>query len=223
MMHQNNYIVCLLFFTLIFSSCEDKLDGPNLIKKSIAYHDPAGEWKNFQKTFYFRDKRPDKEGREYNVQINIPNSYFKYVNSGQGLVYEVSQESCLTAIGEGADCERALMMRNYYFYLWGLPMKLFDEGTLIDKEVKKELIHDKESFVVRIPYEKDVWYFYFDPEDFRMIAYKFYKDEKNQIGEIVYLENELVVGKMKIPSDRSWFRTESNEFLGTDFLLKAGD
>ena len=125
MIHQNNYLVCLFLFALTFSSCEKNLTGPDLIKKSIAFHDPDGEWKNFQKTLYFRDSRPDKEGRQYTVQMDVPNSYFKYVNSRQGLVYEVSQDSCLTALGEGADCDRALMMRNYYFFFMGPAYEAF--------------------------------------------------------------------------------------------------
>ena len=212
----------LLFLILCFS-CEEKLNGPKLIEKSISYHDPNGEWSNLAKTFYIRDIRPGGDERQYTVSMDIPNDYLKYVNAPQMLVYEVSKDSCLTVSGEGATCERAMMLRDYYFYLWGLPMKLLDGGTQIEKEVQREVIKGIEAWVVRVPYEKDIWYFYLHPEDFRMIAYKFQKDEKKQIGEIIYLENELIVGSMKIPSERSWYRTENDEFLGTDFLLKTED
>jgi hypothetical protein len=80
-----------------------------------------------------------------------------------------------------------------------------------------------QAFVVRVPYEKDIWYFYLHPESYAMVAYKFYQDEEKQQGEIIYLNDEVIIGEMKIPAERSWYRTENDEFLGTDFLLKTED
>ena len=90
-------------------------------------------------------------------------------------------------------------------------------------EYKLEDFNGIEAFVVRVPYEKDIWYFYLHPETYGLMAYKFYKDEEKKIGEIILLKEEVIVGEMKIPSERSWYRTENEEFLGTDFLLKTED
>jgi hypothetical protein len=213
----------IFILVLCFGSCESKLTGSKLIQKSIEYHDPKGQWKDLNKVFYFTDSRPGKPSRQYTVQIDLPGNYFKYINSGENLVYEVNGENCIGFEQGSKECERALMLRNYYGYLWGLPMKLMDKGTEIDNEYKLEDFNGIEAFVVRVPYEKDIWYFYLHPETYGLMAYKFYKDEEKKIGEIILLKEEVIVGEMKIPSERSWYRTENEEFLGTDFLLKTED
>lgn len=204
-----------------FTSCQPSLSGPELVKKSIQYHDPKDEWKNINHLFYFSDTRPDKSSRHYQVSIDVSENYFRYINESEELVYEISKEKCLSDKPERPDCERGLMLRDYYMYLWGLPMKLLDPGTAITEEYQRETIEGIEAYVVQVPYEKDVWYFYLHPENYSLIAYKFYKDEPKAIGEIIYLEGEINIGEMKIPAKRSWYRTENDEFLGTDFLLKT--
>jgi hypothetical protein len=135
----------------------------------------------------------------------------------------VDGDICVSLPKESKDCERAMMLRNYYGYLWGLPMKLLDKGTEIEEKYQMEDLNGIQAFVVRVPYEKDIWYFYLHPESYAMVAYKFYQDEEKQQGEIIYLNDEVIIGEMKIPAERSWYRTENDEFLGTDFLLKTED
>lgn len=217
--HSHTFVVALLI--MLFGSCDPKLTGSKLIQKSIEYHDPKGQWQELNKVFYFADSRPGKPSRQYTVQIDLPNKFFKYINNGENLVYEVDGDICVSLPKESKDCEKAIMLRNYYGFLWGLPMKLKDRGTEIDREYKVEDLNGIQAFVVRVPYEKDIWYFYLHPETYALLAYKFYKDEEKKIGEIIYLKEEVIVGEMKIPAERSWYRTENDEFLGTDFLLKT--
>ncbi|WP_296697835.1 DUF6503 family protein [Algoriphagus sp.] len=201
-------------------SCEPETPktGPELVEKSIRYHDPKGEWGELKATFFLNDSLPPgRDSRSYEFAVDNSKSQMSY--SIEGLKYEVWSDSLVQIQGE-IEKERALRMRNYYTYLWGLPMKLRDPGTLIEKEIKTEEVKGKNYLVVRVPYDMDIWYFYFDPETYKMEAYKFYKDEPNQIGEIIFLEGEIEFSKMKIPANRTWFRTENQEFLGTDMLLE---
>lgn len=136
-----------------------------------------------------------------------------------GVSYLVQHDSLQVVIGD-MSLERALRSRNYYTFLWGLPMKLQDSGTTIDPMTTMEELGGSEYHVVRVPYEKDIWYFYLEPETYRMAAYKFYQDEPNQKGEIIYLAGIAEFAGMKIPANRSWYRTETPEFLGTDKLIR---
>jgi hypothetical protein len=219
----HTYTFAAFIILLLMGSCDSKLTGSKLIQKSIEYHDPKGQWKDLSKVFYFADSRLGKPSRQYTVQLDFPNNYFKYINSGENLVYEVDGDICVSLPKESKDCERAMMLRNYYGYLWGLPMKLLDKGTEIEEKYQMEDLNGIQAFVVRVPYEKDIWYFYLHPESYAMVAYKFYQDEEKQQGEIIYLNDEVIIGEMKIPAERSWYRTENDEFLGTDFLLKTED
>lgn len=208
------FLLCLITF-----ACEkpsDQLSAPELIQKSIEYHDPNQVWSKLKATFEFTDSLPaPRESRSYSVSLE--NNLSKMVYRNQSLTYIVWHDSVQVFNGE-IENERALRMRNYYTYLWGLPMKLNDPGTQIDQEVGKEELNGKSYLVVRVPYEKDIWYFYIDPETYQMEAYKFYQDEPNQKGEIIYLAGLSEFKGLKIPANRSWYRTENDEFLGTDQL-----
>lgn len=190
--------------------------GLQLVEQSIKYHDPKSKWPDLKATFVLKDSLPPgRDSRTYEFAVDNSNSKMSY--SIKGLEYEVWNDSVIQIEGE-IEKERALRMRNYYTYLWGLPMKLNDPGTVIEEEINTEVIDGKEYLVVRVPYETDIWYFYFDPKTYRMAAYKFYKDEPNQIGEIIYLKGEIEYSDLKIPANRNWYRTEKPEFLGTDML-----
>ena len=74
----------------------------------------------------------------------------------------------------GLTCPRLERTRNYYVYLWGMPMKLRDPGTLIGNEAKAVDFEGRPAQEVRVTYSEevgsDVWYFYFDPEDQALIG-----------------------------------------------------
>ncbi|TDQ18927.1 hypothetical protein DFQ04_0738 [Algoriphagus boseongensis] len=212
----------LLAFLAILCSCKKSEQIPQTgrewIEKSISYHDPENAWTKLKASFVIQDSLPPgRDSRFY--EFSLDNSQGKFVYRIAGLHYLVWGDSVQVFEGE-IEKERALRMRNYYSYLWGLPMKLMDQETQIEDEVRTENLNGKTYSVVRVPYEKDIWYFYLDPQTYRMEAYKFYQDEPNSKGEIIYLENEVDFQGMKIPQNRTWYRTETPEFLGTDLLLE---
>jgi hypothetical protein len=214
--------ILLIIIVLGFYSCKTKtaepVTGRDFILKSIQYHDPKGSWTTLKATFVIQDSLPaGRDSRFY--EFSLDNKQSKMVYKIKGLHYIVWNDSVQVFEGE-VEKERALRMRNYYSYLWGLPMKLMDSGTEIEDLVKTEILDGVSYHVVRVPYEKDIWYFYLEPDTYRMAAYKFYQDEPNQKGEVIYLENEVEFQGMKIPANRSWYRTEISEFLGTDQLLE---
>ncbi|WP_155847132.1 DUF6503 family protein [Algoriphagus marincola] len=215
--------ICLC--TVLIFSCSsrqsDGLTGPQLIQKSIQFHDPDGNWAEFKGTLEIEDSLPgDRPSRKYAVSFD--NELSKVIYRKDDLHFIVWNDSVQVFKGEIAQ-DRAIMLRNYYSYLWGLPMKLQDPKTIIEKEIKTEVLNGVAYWVVKVPYEKDVWYFYLDKESFEMKAYKFYQDEAAQKGEIIYLDGLLEVSDMKIPKVRTWYRTEKDEFLGTDFLVRASE
>jgi hypothetical protein len=37
-------------------------------------------------------------------------------------------------------------------------------------------------------------------------------------GEYIILENELMIGGIKMPKDRAWYYNKDDKYLGTDYL-----
>jgi hypothetical protein len=142
--------------------------------------------------------------------------------------FALNQSNEITAEQEkehGLTCDRTEMYKNYYSYLYGLPMKLMDNGTIIDEEVELVIFHDKNYFKLRVTYEaevgSDIWYFYFNTTTYGLEVYQFYHDETKNDGEYILLKELEDVNGMKIPKTRTWYFNENDELLGTDNLIKA--
>ncbi len=187
-----------------------------VLDKAASYHDPNGKWKELNATLLFTETRPSGDDRKTTVVIDNTRSYMK-INRNDENVYEILGESSKVLVGDH-DEARALRMRNYYLYLWGLPMKLYDEGTPFDRDVEEETLNGIKCHVLRVVYEEDTWYFHFDQSSGRMLQYKFYKDEDTGKGELITLEDEITVNGIKIPQKRSWYTLPEMKYLGTDIL-----
>ena len=217
------------------------LSGVDLLEKSIAYHDPSNAWATFNDSLVINMKIPDKPERLSEIKINLPAEYFyvKATNDGNITQYTVDKDNCEIAYNGqknpdaarqkelGISCERASMYKNYYTYLYGLPMKLKDPGTNIDPVVTKKTFKGKEYLVLKASYDpavgSDVWFFYFDPNTYAMEVYQFFKGDPKaagkDTGEYILLTEESTIGGIKFPKNRAWYYNKDDKYLGTDFLM----
>jgi hypothetical protein len=116
----------------------------------------------------------------------LTHQYFKLstVKNGRAVEYVVSNGKSMFSLDgkkEFTDEEvktfnlteaRAQLMENYYTYLYVLPMKLKESGTIINSAVKRKDFLGKEYLVLKVKYDegigKDSWYFYFDPKTYAL-------------------------------------------------------
>ncbi len=116
------------------------------------------------------------------------------------------------------------MYRNYYTYLYGLPMKLKDPGTIISPRVLEKKIHGSSYLVLEVNYEpevgSDTQYFYFDKNSYELKRYQFFHDKSKNDVEYVILENELEIAGIRITKNRSWYYNSDNTYIETDILSK---
>jgi hypothetical protein len=230
----------LLFFTLScfinLQAYAQELSGQQLLKKAIAYHDPKGNWSSFQGKLEIETTPANKTVRASEVLINLPEQSFvlSTVKNEKKVVYDVGlNNTAFTLDGAttfsdeeiktyGLTDARATFMKNYYTFLYGLPMKLTDPGTMIDPMVSKKEFEGKEYLVLKVKYEegvgKDVWYFYFDPTTYAMQVYQFYHDETKNDGEYIVLSGEETFHDMHFPKSRAWYLNTDKRFLATDQL-----
>ena len=189
------------------------LTGPQLLDKAIAYHDPQSKWPTFKGNFTVIMNTPDKPDRQSDIEINLPEEIFKIATSREetNISHVISKETCVITLNGSNNfseeekkkhrltCDRSKLWRNYYTYLYGLPMKLKDPGTIIDPNIQDKEFKGKMYKVLKVTYEQEVggdtWYFYFDNESYAMEVYQFFKDESANDGEYILLTGEeLIVG-----------------------------
>jgi len=231
-------IILFLLTTSFLTSCEKKLTAELLLNKAISYHDPNNNWPTFNGELIVTMETPNNPNRDSNIVINLPKDYFyvKAVSDALTTEYEVKKDGCIITFNGDSNfteevakenrlnCERATMYKNYYTYLYGLPMKLKDEGTIIHDKVEHKTFKGKEYLVLKATYDKtvgsDIWYFYFDPETYGMEVYQFFHDEAKNDGEYILLKEEETINGIKMPKNRAWYTNKENKLLGTDILKK---
>lgn len=229
------------FFILISLSTRSLaqiLSGKELLEKTIEYHDPNSKWSQFNGSFNVSMKSPSRPLRTSNIVIDLMRSFFELnVQIGDNqwkaslldedcdLLFNGSREISTEIEKEfRLNCKRAKMYRDYYTYLYGLPMKLKDPGTLIDPVISQISIEGISYWVLKVEYDpnvgSDTWYFYFDTETFALKRYQFYHDESKNDGEYIILDDEIEIEGILMPKNRSWYYNSDNTFLGTDVLSK---
>ena len=225
----------VLFHIICFGQ---NLTGEELINKSIAYHDPNNSWSRFAGDLNITMETPNRAPRVSSITLDLQKQYFKneYGRDGNTITQEINKKNCSILLNKSQEftaeeektyrlsCEQAKRTRDYYTYLYGLPMKLKDPGTLINPKVEKRSFKGKDYWVAQVNYEKEVgedtWYFYFDPSTFALVVYQFYHDESKNDGEYILLTEESEVNGIKMPKNRAWYYNKDDTYLGTDFLFK---
>lgn len=209
----------------------------HLLATAIAHHDPEGSWGSSAYRMVVRESRPDGSGRDTTLLIDNASGRFQMASlrDGDMLVGELGPDGCTWSVDGSTDfsnetrdhhrltCERLDRIRNYYVYLWGLPMKLRDPGTRLGDEVAAKEFEGKPALELRVTYDEevgsDVWYVYFDPETHALIGYRFYHDEAVGDGEYITLEGVHEGAGLVLPKARAWYTHQERKYLGTDTLM----
>ena len=240
-----NFVVLIFLGSLIFlnnpkntrtNERSFQLSGKELLEKSISYHDPTGLWNKFKGILKIRMTRPERTERNSQIEIDISKSFFKNtIIEGKNKTEQVVvNDNCnITFNGRSTfykdeiqkhklTCSYALKMRDYFTYLYGLPMKLKDPGTIIHSKINSKVFKGNKYLVLKVDYEEPVgsdrWYFYFNSESYKLEAYQFFHDESINDGEYILLSDEKEINGIKMPKIRSWFYNKEDKFLGTDIL-----
>ncbi len=231
-------LILLATLSLSLSATAQNLTGTELLDKTIAYHDPNGNWATLgAKITFAEDERNGKMIKQI-IEFRNGGNYFQgYRSDGEHETVQILDgDSCTLTLDGSSDFtdeerekhrlnpDRAKMMRNYYVYLYGLPMKLKDDGTQIDNEVKQVEFMGKDYLKLKVTYDavvgKDIWYFYIHPDTYEMSAYQFFHDESKNDGEYITLEGMVEVEGIKIPKLRTWYTNKEDKLLGVDDIAK---
>jgi len=198
----------LLLFSVFFSFSQT-LSGDQLLEKSIQFHDPNGNWSTFKGAFLVTMKTPKSSPRKSFIEMDLPQEHFlvKAIKDGVITQYTVDKGICRIAVNGNTtpseallkkhklSCERANLYKNYYTYLYGLPMKLKDEGTIIHQKTTIKTFKGKEYLVLKVSYTKEV-------------------------GKYILLTGLETIHDIKMPKERAWYYNKDDGYLGTDVLSK---
>lgn len=236
------YLFLILFIGAFFNGAAQEITGQQLLDRAINAHDPNGNWNSFKGNLQVTMSTPDKPARVSDILIDLPAQKFSVTATRDSVMtaYIVDKENAsvdkkdlrspktIMVITED-DVQRATFMKNYYTYLYGLPMKLKDEGSIVANDIEKKVFKGKEYLVLKVTYLPgtggDVWYFYFDPTSYKMEVYQFFRTDKNGIllpesGEYILLSDSHLINEIHMPKVRKWYYNKDDKFLGADVITK---
>lgn len=232
----------VLMLPWLSTSCSTEVTAPFALQQSIAYHDPSTEWTTFNDTLRVVATRPDGGYRHSTLHIDVARDIFSIRDSTNGRVIDNrwTADSCQVTLNGSSDfspqvrdslhltCDRLNLLKDYYTFLYGLPMKLTDRGVHLVDTVQLKSFKGTEYVVLEARFAdgvgEDVWFLYLNPLSYRMEVYQFFEtDDAGHIlpesGEYVMLDGEFFVGGMNLPKERSWYTNADDEFLGKDVLV----
>lgn len=207
----------------------------------MKYHDPFNRWSTSSFNMTFDQSRPNAESIKTTVKFKNAGNYFQIIQmkDGREIQRSISDNKCSFDVNGSTEvsqedvkkyrlsCDQIKRIRDYYVYLYGLPMKLTDEGTLVDQNVKINTFQGQDYLELKVTYNesvgKDTWYFYFNQDNYALSGYKFYHDEAINDGEYITLEGIFETNDIKIPKLRKWYVNKDNKFLGADDLISVSN
>lgn len=235
---KNRLLIIILSIGCLTTLKAQEDSALDFLDKVIAHHDPNNNWPTFKGDLVVTMSTPNKEDRVTDIHIDIPKSIFVLSNTVDGkkrttkiindsvsfFIYDKEIRNTSEKKKLKFNKERALFMRNYYTYLYGLPMKLKDKGTIVDPKLYSKTINKKWYKVIKVTYDKEVgkdtWYFYFNPKSLDMEMYQFFHDESKNDGEYILLSNTEIINGVRMPAVRAWYTNKDDKLLGTDVLTK---
>jgi len=236
-MKQKLILLCLIFGVIPALISAQAPSASDILTASIEYHDPKGVWEKSPHHITLKESRPGGGDRSSQIMLDIAGEHVRIERQSDEhlLVQELIGDQITHTLDGRTDFdtaeirkhrisdERAVTMKNYYLYLYGLPMKLKDPGTQISDQVMDESFNNIPAWKLKVTYEAsvgdDIWYFYFAKDDQRLVGYRFYHDESANDGEYITLEGEAKVGKLLLPKKRSWYMNKDDRFLGSDMIV----
>ncbi len=208
-----------------------------MLERSIAYHDPNGSFETSSVPIELSESRPNGGTRKTSIVIDNGRGRFemrRVFDDEREVYFEIEGDDVKIYLDGSTDIsreesekyslapEQAKRTRNYYIYLYGLPMKLLDPGTRLAPEAREKEYQGHAVYELEVTYDEpvgqDSWYFYLDRTTYALVGYRFYHDESKNDGEYIVLEGEASGAGLKLPQNRKWYRHEDDGFLGTDTI-----
>jgi hypothetical protein len=226
-----------LFLLTLLAAPAPAPSAEQLLAETIRFHDPGSAWGRAAFSIALEESRPDGLSRQTRLTFDPPHDVFRLQTERDGHqidlivrgdVVEATLDGSTEFSEEDAhkyrlSPDRARWIRNYYLYLYGLPMKFRDNGAHLDPNIVREPFEGRDAWKLRITYDpetgEDIWYVWIDPNDYRMLGYGFHHDEAKQDGEIVTLEGLVETAGLRLPRARRWNVTADGRHLGTDTIV----
>lgn len=211
----------VLVITFYFSSCTitEPPTPDAILKKCIAYHGGLKNWQQFESNWSMisNSSHTNDLDEKITISIDVPRDKFCYQNDRRNVSVCFTDTICTTEKPAGIK-DNYGWTKNFYTYIWGLPMKLKDPGTVLLDSVGSSEFNNSPCHEIYVHYENDTWTYYVNKKTNRLEGIKFIMNADKSHGEIVEFKGDLKISGVVMPSERIWFDL-SKKPIGTDKMI----
>ena len=209
-----------------------------VLEQSIKHHDGQNEWANAKLEMVIREPRLSVPGRFSNVSLDNRTGAFSLERDRDNHVstHLIDAAGKATTLLDGKlETDSALIKqfrlepirnanyRNYYRFMYGAPMTLSNGGAQV-VSIDQENFQGEEviaiDFALTQPMIAEQWRLFFSPYDYRVVGLKTIQPAGEE-GEYLVFNGNARVGNMQFPRFRHWYDSKTDEYLGSDMLIKA--
>lgn len=208
-----------------------------MLSKSIAYHDPSGNWDKTALHLHIQEPRIKNTSRYSVVTIDNKLNSFElkrnrgdktasYIMSADG---DASTQLNGEAVTDTNSIKQYLLQpsrvgryQDFYKQLLGLPMSI---QPLIDSlgTSKKVLFNNKSCIKVPVKLTKGVfsnyWNLFFDPTTFEIVGIEIIYPDDPEKGERLYFDGAIKIDGLTLPRHRHWHEYKGDAYSGSDILI----
>jgi len=215
------------------------LDAREVLQKSIAWHDPEGNWDKVQMKLHIQEPRLNNPDRRSIIMLDNATGAFRLERNRKDHIttHIITDDGVAVTLLDDAEIKDPLVIKEYrlepnrnglyrkfYSSLVGLPMSLTDEKIVQYGGVTNEFFNETNSLKVPLVLNDGVfsnhWNLYIAQDDYRLSGVEMYFPDDAAKGERLYFDQIIIVEAMRLPRMRHWHGISDDSYSGSDIIVK---
>ncbi len=215
-----------------------KMDGTEILKKSIKNHDPNNKWNELEFSIHIQEPRIGNPSRYSILKLNNRDNSFELLrNRDSNISKHVIDKNGVSKIylNDSEEIEEELVekyrlkpernkgYREFYRMMYGLPMSLSEKSVSKFGKVENCVYNNENCYKIPIELKEEMfsknWLIYISEKEFKFKGMEIIFPEDPLKGEKLYFEGSISIQDIKIPRIRHWYELTNDEYSGSDIIM----
>ncbi|GAB5555268.1 MAG: hypothetical protein Sapg2KO_48590 [Saprospiraceae bacterium] len=211
-----------------------------LLDQVKTQYDPNGNWDQSALKIHIEEPRVGNPQRHTKLHLDNSQDYFEMERFREdGIVKRILNGDGTSEIFLNGESdlpkstvdeyrlyvERSQGHKQFYKLIYGLPMSLTDQVWQEIKPAETAEFEGKEVYRISLELKDAMisqhWTLIVELETFKLLALEFnHPEDPNGEEEIIKFEGAFEIDGIKLPRIRNWYIKGTNEYLGSDLIIK---
>ena len=233
----------LLFISMILSWKTDRSHCKNsvyILSQVNKVYDADQRWSGSAIHIHIQEPRIGNPARYTKLRMDHAADYFEMERQKDiGTIKRIitpKKESKISVNGQidlspeiqekyALNLQRTQRSRNFYTIMYGLPMSINDTFWKTIEPAQKAHFEGQEVYRINIELKEEMiskhWTLITSVATNKLLAIEFnHPEDPENAGEFIKFHEEYEFDGIKIPRVRNWYAQGTNEYLGTDVIVK---